>query len=103
MVLQFQCVGRDPRRNQPLLDWLIALPFDFQGESAFTSETIYLFVIPLYNFNIVTKTLGLWNMTMEALGTRFDTLSDKYVSIIFDNADTGYAEVCLREVLCTCC
>ena len=52
-----------------------------------------------YDRRLANKTLSVLNMTSEALGMRFQSaLSDKYISVLFDNADTGYAEV--REGYC---
>lgn len=31
---------RDPRRSQPLIDWVKSLPLEFHGDSAFDSERI---------------------------------------------------------------
>lgn len=30
---------------------------------------------------------------MDAMGVRFNPISDKYISLLFDNADSNYAEV----------
>lgn len=31
---------------------------------------------------------------MDSMGVRFNPISEKYVSLLFDNADSNYAEVC---------
>lgn len=28
----------DPQRNKPLIDWILSLPLEFHGDSAFTSK-----------------------------------------------------------------
>jgi proteasome activator subunit 4 len=39
LFTQFVLADRDPRRYQPLVDWMFALPLEFNGDSAFTSES----------------------------------------------------------------
>jgi hypothetical protein len=39
IFIQSQLNDRDFRRSAPLVDWLLALPLEFQGESAFTSKS----------------------------------------------------------------
>lgn len=36
--LQHMLEDRDPRRNQPLVDWILSLSLDFSGDSAFQSR-----------------------------------------------------------------
>ena len=31
-------MDRDPRRTEPLVKWILSLPLDFHGDSAFASE-----------------------------------------------------------------
>ncbi|ESK98497.1 membrane protein [Moniliophthora roreri MCA 2997] len=68
---------RDPRRNQPLVDWILALPLDFNADSAFA----------------MNKTLTVFLTLVENLGVLFNLVSDKYVNLLFDNANTTYAEI----------
>jgi hypothetical protein len=41
----------------------------------------------------VSKSLAVFGILVDALGIRFNSLSDKYTNLLFDNANTGYAEV----------
>ncbi|KAL0578024.1 Proteasome activator BLM10 [Marasmius crinis-equi] len=68
---------RDPRRNKPLVDWILSLSLDFNGDSAFA----------------MNKTLTIFTTLVENLGVLFDSLSDQYVNLLFDNANTTYAEM----------
>ncbi|KAJ3576133.1 hypothetical protein NP233_g629 [Leucocoprinus birnbaumii] len=69
--------GRDPRRYRPLTDWILSLPLEFSGDSAFQMK----------------KSLSLLNILASASGIFFNSLADKYVGIILNNANTGYAEI----------
>ncbi|KAN0100847.1 hypothetical protein V8E55_000831, partial [Tylopilus felleus] len=75
--LQTVLEDRDPRRNKPLVDWILSLQLDFQGDSAFA----------------VTKSLNAVSVLIDAMGVRFNPISEKYVSLFFDNADSDYAEI----------
>ncbi|KAF9243864.1 hypothetical protein BU15DRAFT_71975 [Melanogaster broomeanus] len=68
---------RDPRRNQPLVDWILSLHLDFQGDSAFA----------------VSKSLNAVVVLTDTLGVRFNPMAEKYVSLLFENADSNYAEI----------
>ncbi|TDL28791.1 hypothetical protein BD410DRAFT_863415 [Rickenella mellea] len=72
-----QVNDRDPWRNKPIIDWLLALPLEFHSDSAFT----------------MSKSLGLFGILVDTLGVRFAPLSDKYMNMFFDNVHTGYAEI----------
>jgi proteasome activator subunit 4 len=76
-VLSIQLLNRDPRRNQPLVNWILSLPLDFNGDSAFA----------------MTKTLSIFGILVHTMGIRFNYLADKYVKLLFENANTSYAEV----------
>ncbi|EIN13635.1 hypothetical protein PUNSTDRAFT_94829 [Punctularia strigosozonata HHB-11173 SS5] len=76
-VFSFILEDRDPRRNKPLLEWLLSLSLDFQGDSAFQ----------------MSKTLSLFGILVDCLGIRFLPMAGKYVDILFANTDTGYAEM----------
>lgn len=41
----------------------------------------------------MTKSLSLFSVLVDSLGIFFNPRSEKYVTILFDNANTGYAEV----------
>ncbi|KAJ7462735.1 armadillo-type protein [Mycena galericulata] len=72
-----QIQDRDPRRNQPLIDWILALPLDFTGDSAFA----------------MSKSLYMFGLVADGLGVRFASRADKAVSLLFDNANNGYNEI----------
>lgn len=44
-LIQYQLRARDPRRNKGLVDWILALPLDFNSDSAFASKDIVFFRI----------------------------------------------------------
>ncbi|KAG9314593.1 hypothetical protein JVU11DRAFT_5396 [Chiua virens] len=75
--LQMVLEDRDPRRNKPLVDWILSLQLDFQGDSAFS----------------VTKSLNAVVALVDAMGVRFNPISEKYVTLFFSNADSNYAEI----------
>lgn len=72
-----QIQDRDPRRNQALIDWILALPLDFSGDSAFA----------------MSKSLYLFGLVADGLGIRFAPRADKSISLLFDNANNGYNEI----------
>ncbi|KAJ6574754.1 hypothetical protein B0H19DRAFT_932973 [Mycena capillaripes] len=72
-----QIQDRDPRRNQPLIDWILALPLDFTGDSAFA----------------MSKSLYMFGLLADGLGVRFRPRADKSISLLFDNANNGYNEI----------
>ncbi|EMD41612.1 hypothetical protein CERSUDRAFT_110183 [Gelatoporia subvermispora B] len=76
-VFNEQLVDRDPRRAHPIVKWILALPLEFHGDSAFQ----------------MNKSLTLFNVVIDCLGPRFLPLADKYVHLFLDNAHTGYAEI----------
>ena len=41
----------------------------------------------------MSKSLAVVGILVDALGIRLNYLSDKYANLLFDNANTGYAEV----------
>ena len=41
----------------------------------------------------VSKPITILGILAEALGIYFNTKSDKYIKLMFDNANTGYDEV----------
>ncbi|KAI0094551.1 ARM repeat-containing protein [Irpex rosettiformis] len=72
-----QLSERDYRRTQPLVDAILALPLDFQGDSAFA----------------MSKALTLFNIVVDSCWPCFYPVSDKYMSLFLANANTGYADI----------
>ncbi|KAF8213422.1 hypothetical protein K438DRAFT_1750713 [Mycena galopus ATCC 62051] len=68
---------RDPRRSKFLIDWILALPLDFTGDSAFD----------------MSKSLYLFGLVADGLGVRFRPRADKSITLLFDNANNGYNEI----------
>ncbi|KAF8887975.1 hypothetical protein CPB84DRAFT_1684385 [Gymnopilus junonius] len=81
-VFQYLLQKRDPRRNKPLIDWLLSLPLEFNGDSAFE----------------MTKPLCLFGILVEALGLYFNPLAGPYIKLLFENTNSGYAEI--RQHVC---
>ncbi|CCM01635.1 uncharacterized protein FIBRA_03696 [Fibroporia radiculosa] len=75
-----QLVDRDPRRAQLIVEWILSLPLDFHSDSAFAT----------------LKSLSLLNVLIDCLDLRFHSLSDKYMNLFLENANTGYAEARIR-------
>ncbi|EPQ60983.1 hypothetical protein GLOTRDRAFT_53630 [Gloeophyllum trabeum ATCC 11539] len=76
-VLTLQLADWDPRRNQPLVDWILSLPLEFHGDSAFE----------------MSKTLSMFAVLVDCLGARFSSMADHYFDVCITNANTGYAEM----------
>ncbi|KAH9853059.1 ARM repeat-containing protein [Lenzites betulinus] len=76
-LLSEQLVDRDPRRTAPLVKWILSLPLDFHGDSAFA----------------MSKSLSIFNILVDCLDLRFLPLADQYINLFLDNANTGYAEI----------
>ncbi|KZW02117.1 ARM repeat-containing protein [Exidia glandulosa HHB12029] len=76
-VFSSQLADRDPRRNEILVQWILTIPLDFNGESAFT----------------MSKSIGLVGILADMLGIRFEPVSERYINALFDNAHTQYAEI----------
>ncbi|KAI0343973.1 ARM repeat-containing protein [Trametopsis cervina] len=76
-VFNEQLSDRDYRRNQPLLDWILSLPLDLQGDSAFA----------------MSKALTLFNIVVDSCWPCFHPLSDRYMNMFLANANTGYADI----------
>ncbi|KAH9487094.1 Proteasome activator complex subunit 4 [Psilocybe cubensis] len=81
-IFQNQLMKRDPRRNQPLVDWIYALPLEFNGDSAFE----------------MTKSLSLFGILVDSLGIYFNPKAGTFVKLLFDNANSSYAEI--RQHVC---
>ncbi|KAG6910583.1 hypothetical protein DXG01_009534 [Tephrocybe rancida] len=76
----YQMRDLDPRRNKVMIDWVLALPLEFSGDSAFASRS------PSKPFVHDVELTGY-------IGIFFNTKADKYAQILFDNANTDYAEL----------
>ncbi|KAL1951786.1 hypothetical protein VTO73DRAFT_935 [Trametes versicolor] len=76
-LLSEQLVDRDPRRTAPLVKWILSLPQEFHGDSAFA----------------MSKSLSIFNILVDCLDLRFLPLADQYINLFLDNANTGYAEI----------
>ncbi|KAJ3798132.1 hypothetical protein GGU11DRAFT_782291 [Lentinula aff. detonsa] len=68
---------RDPRRNAPLVDWILGLSLEFHGDSAFE----------------MSKSLTIFTILIDNMGILFSPMSDKYVNLLLDNVNTSYAEI----------
>ncbi|KAF8274047.1 hypothetical protein EI94DRAFT_1714621 [Lactarius quietus] len=69
--------GRDPRRVPGLSDWVLALPLDFLGDSAFA----------------MTKTLTILGCFLDNVGYRDIPLLDRYFALLLEGTDVSFAEV----------
>ncbi|THV06075.1 hypothetical protein K435DRAFT_712109 [Dendrothele bispora CBS 962.96] len=76
-VFSYVLEERDPRRNAPLVEWILRLPLDFHTDSAFQTS----------------KSLTMLEVLVDGLGPRFNNRSEDYVHMLFDNANTSYAEI----------
>lgn len=78
---------RDPRRNKPLIDWILSLPLDFNGDSAFD----------------MSKALSLFGILADSAEHVFQRRADHFISFFFTNANTNYAEIrgLITQVLTT--
>ncbi|KAJ2996608.1 hypothetical protein NUW54_g7221 [Trametes sanguinea] len=76
-LISEQLVERDPRRTAPLVKWILSLPLEFHGDSAFA----------------MSKSLSIFNILVDCLDVRFLPLADQYINLFLDNANTGYAEI----------
>ncbi|KAJ7071512.1 hypothetical protein C8F01DRAFT_1110832 [Mycena amicta] len=76
-AVSVQIQDRDPRRNKQLIDWILNLPLDFTGDSAFA----------------MSKSLYLFGLVADGLGVRFRPRADQSVNMLFDNANNGYNEI----------
>ncbi|KAG8953343.1 hypothetical protein FRC04_002753 [Tulasnella sp. 424] len=75
--LNMQLVERDPRRMQPLVDFILSQKIDFNADSAFT----------------VTKRLTTIGILADGLGTRIESQVPRMIDLYFDNIQTPYAEI----------
>ncbi|KAG9039991.1 hypothetical protein FRB95_004463 [Tulasnella sp. JGI-2019a] len=75
--ISVQLADRDPRRNQPLIDFINSQTVDFNASSAFA----------------VSKRLTTIGTMADSLGVRFDSSSHKLIELYFNNIQTQYAEI----------
>ncbi|KAJ4476678.1 hypothetical protein J3R30DRAFT_3759946 [Lentinula aciculospora] len=68
---------RDFRRNAPLVEWILGLSLEFNGDSAFD----------------MSKSLTIFTILVDNMGILFNPMSDKYVNLLLDNVNTSYAEI----------
>ncbi|KAF9073820.1 hypothetical protein BDP27DRAFT_1318212 [Rhodocollybia butyracea] len=76
-VFSYILEERDPRRNAPLIEWIMGLPLDFNRDSVFD----------------MSKTLVLFTSLVENMGILFSSMSDKYANLLLDSVNSSYAEV----------
>ena len=89
---------RDPRRVEPIVQWILGLPLEFQGDSAFASTCrVEIFGLrsseQLIDYCTVSKTLTLFINVVDACSPYFNPVADKYMALFLANTNTGYAEV----------
>ena len=46
----------------------------------------------------MSKSLSIFNILVDCLDIRFLPLADQYINLFLDNANTGYAEVSMRDI-----
>ncbi|KAA1468528.1 hypothetical protein DENSPDRAFT_833844 [Dentipellis sp. KUC8613] len=76
-VINAQLASRDPRRHPGLVSWILNLPLDLQGDSAFAT----------------TKALTMFNCFTYTIAYREPELCDKYFNMFLENSTTSYAEM----------
>ena len=92
--------GRDPRRVPALSDWVLSLPLDFYGDSAFASmyEPHHL----LYGnspASLAIKTLAILGCFLDNVGYRDVPLLDRYFALLLRGTDVSFAEVAVVAFL----
>lgn len=86
--------GRDPRRIPALSDWILSLPLDFYGDSAFAS--MYRpHHLPYGNLPapLAIKTLKILGCLLDYVGYRDVPLLDRYFPLLLGGSDVSFAEV----------
>ncbi|KAI9462941.1 hypothetical protein F5148DRAFT_1212253 [Russula earlei] len=68
--------GRDPRRVPALSEWILSLPLDFHGDSAFA----------------MIKTLTILGCFLDNVGYRDVPLLDRYFALLLEGTDVSFAE-----------
>ena len=86
--------GRDPRRVPALSDWILSLPLDFYGDSAFPSmyephHLSYGNSLP----PLAIKTLTILGCFLDYVGYRDVPLLDRYFPLLLGGTDVSFAEV----------
>ncbi|KAL1690120.1 hypothetical protein GGG16DRAFT_125867 [Schizophyllum commune] len=76
-LISFQLSDCDPRRHGRLIQWILDLPLEFNGDSAFQ----------------MSKSLSMFGILVASLGVRSNPWADKYVELFFQNSGTAYAEI----------
>jgi proteasome activator subunit 4 len=69
--------GRDPRRVPALSDWILSLPVDFYGDSAFAT----------------IKSLTILGCFLDNVGYRDVPLLDRYFALLLGGTDVSFAEI----------
>ena len=94
LLPQEQVLDRDYRLVERLVRWILSLPLDFHGDSAFASESIcYRALFGKLMVPSVSKALTMFGIVVDCCWPCFDPLCDEYVNLFIANTDTGYAEV----------
>ncbi|KAL1738976.1 hypothetical protein HDZ31DRAFT_19263, partial [Schizophyllum fasciatum] len=76
-LISFQLSDADPRRHERLIQWILNLPLEFNGDSAFQ----------------MSKALSMFGILVASLGVRSNPWAGKYIELFFQNAGTPYAEI----------
>src|SRR6266849_9121535 len=91
--------GRDPRRVPALSDWILSLPLDFYGDSAFASmyEPHHL---PHGNSPVplAIKSLTILGCFLDYVGYRDVPLLDRYFALLLEGMDVSFAEVAAYSI-----
>ncbi|KAH9964279.1 hypothetical protein BC827DRAFT_1190239 [Russula dissimulans] len=69
--------GRDPRRVPALSEWVLSLPLDFHGDSAFA----------------MIKVLTILGCFLDNIGCRDIPLLDRYFALLLEGTDVSFAEI----------
>jgi proteasome activator subunit 4 len=92
---QVVLVGRDPRRIQPLVDFIVNMNVDYNSSSAFVGKLMHFYTRQAIALTMtpVSKCLSVIGTLQNALDVRFEYKSDEFLKTYFDNVQTEYAEV----------
>lgn len=78
----------------------MSMPLEFHGDSAFDSKfTSQQPCATLTDSVTVNKTLTIFGGVLDNLGHGLKSVGDKYMNLLLENANTGYAEVSIRDGL----
>jgi len=91
--------GRDPRRITALSDWILSLPLDFYGDSAFASmyESHHL-PYGTSSAPLAIKSLTILGCFLDNVGYRDIPLLDRYFPLLLGGMDVSFAEVTAYNV-----